>query len=55
VVEKVRERLSVSKQKHRILMYRSKLQDVNQMGLKNQNQKFCGTETFDDGGNVEKV
>jgi hypothetical protein len=55
VVEKVRERLSVCKQKHRILIYRTKLQDVNQMWLKYQKQKFCSIEKFDDGGNMNKV
>jgi hypothetical protein len=50
VVETVRERLSVRKQKHRILIYRSKLRDVNQMGLKFKKQKFCSIEETDDGG-----
>lgn len=55
VVEKVRDRLYVCKQKHRTLIYRSKSQDVNQMDLKYQEQKFCSFEKFDDGGNVDKV
>ena len=55
VVGKVRERLSVCKQKHIILIYRSKLQDVNQMELKYQKQKFCSIEKFDDGGNTGKI
>jgi hypothetical protein len=55
VVEKFGERLSVCKEKHRILVYRSKLPDVNQMCLKYQKQKFCSIEKFDDGGNMERV
>jgi len=54
-VEKFGERLSVYKQKHRILIQRSKLQDANQMELKFQRQKFCSIEKFDDGGNVDRV
>jgi hypothetical protein len=55
VVERVRERLSVCKQKHGILIYRSKLQDFNQMGLKYLKQNFCSIKKFDNGGNMENV